>query len=233
MIELRSYILRPDGMGEFCRLCEQKGHLRKRLLPLLGIFKVDTGAVVAENASLNTMVHFYAYKNHEERDRLRGVALQSPEWQQYIADSREYVASQESTIYMPALTSLYEPILPSSSAPDGPTDKNDASVYEFRQTQLIPGYGSVPKLLEAFERGLPQKMEADQDGKMVFLAFSDVGTLNNVIELWKYSSAQACIDARQKSRRVDAWQKTISAIAPGVQSFMTAFLKPLSISPLR
>ena len=41
--------------------------------------------------------------------------------------------------------------------------------------QLKPGYDGVPKLLEAFEKAIPQKVEAYRDGQLVFFGFTDVG----------------------------------------------------------
>jgi hypothetical protein len=40
---------------------------------------------------------------------------------------------------------------------------------------------------------LPDKIAADPEGRLVTFAYSDVGTLNSVIELWRYPSAAACI----------------------------------------
>lgn len=41
--------------------------------------------------------------------------------------------------------------------------------------QLKPGYDGVPKLLQAFEEGLPHKVAADPSGQLVFFGFSEVG----------------------------------------------------------
>jgi hypothetical protein len=40
---------------------------------------------------------------------------------------------------------------------------------------------------------LPEKVAADRDGLLVAFAHSDVGMLNQVVELWRYPSAAACI----------------------------------------
>lgn len=41
--------------------------------------------------------------------------------------------------------------------------------------QLKPGYDGVPKLLQAFEKGLPHKVAADPSGQLVFFGFTEVG----------------------------------------------------------
>ena len=40
---------------------------------------------------------------------------------------------------------------------------------------------------------LPEKISADRDGLLVLMAYTEVGLLNNVMELWRYPSAAACI----------------------------------------
>lgn len=40
---------------------------------------------------------------------------------------------------------------------------------------------------------LPEKVAADRDGLLVAFAHSDVGVLNQVVELWRFPSAAACI----------------------------------------
>lgn len=40
---------------------------------------------------------------------------------------------------------------------------------------------------------LPDKVGADREGGLALFAFSDVGLLNSVVELWRYPSAGACI----------------------------------------
>ena len=42
-------------------------------------------------------------------------------------------------------------------------------------------------------RSLPEKIAADPTGRLVFFGFTDIGILNNVVELWRYPSAQASI----------------------------------------
>lgn len=40
---------------------------------------------------------------------------------------------------------------------------------------------------------LPEKVAADRDGLLVAFAYSEIGVLNNVVELWRYPSAAACL----------------------------------------
>jgi hypothetical protein len=238
LLEVRSYALHPNGMQEFVKLANDHGTLRKQLLPLLGLFTVDTGDY-GNGASLNTVVHLYAYDNFEQRDTTRRAAAANPTWQAYIAASRPFVARQESAIFLSALGVLdaaRAPAIGEQVARDGdfePRHSKPPSMYEFRQTQLLPGYGSVPKVIEAFARGIPAKVAADTEGQLMFFGYTDVGILNKVIEIWRYPSAQACIKARQAARQVPEWREAIGAITPGVETFRTAFLNPMASSPLQ
>lgn len=40
---------------------------------------------------------------------------------------------------------------------------------------------------------LPEKVAADREGLLVAFAYSEIGVLNNVVELWRYPSAAACL----------------------------------------
>jgi hypothetical protein len=80
-------------------------------------------------------------------------------------------------------------------------------------------------------RRLPDKVAVDKEGRLVFFGHTDVGTLNTVIELWRYPSADACIRARQAARAVPAWRETIGAVTPGVQHFTSSFMHPAPFSP--
>jgi hypothetical protein len=42
-------------------------------------------------------------------------------------------------------------------------------------------------------RRLPEKVAADREGLLVAFAYSEIGVLNNVVELWRYPSAAACL----------------------------------------
>lgn len=59
------------------------------------------------------------------------------------------------------------------------------------------------------------------------------GMLNNVIEIWRYPSAQACHDARKAARAVPEWRETIAAVTPGVQHFTSSFMHAVPFSPMQ
>ena len=57
--------------------------------------------------------------------------------------------------------------------------------------------------------------------------------LNQVIELWRYPSAQSCIEARQAARKVPSWRECIATVTPGVEHFTSSFMHALPFSPMQ
>eukprot|EP00879_Flechtneria_rotunda_P023623 GHRR01024994.1.p1 GENE.GHRR01024994.1~~GHRR01024994.1.p1 ORF type:complete len:220 (+),score=50.15 GHRR01024994.1:747-1406(+) len=188
VLEIREYTLHPASIKEFMKLATDNSKIRGQLLPFLGMFTCDAGG------DLNKVTHIYQYTDVEQRESTRAVAATNSQWQAFIDASRPHVAKQESRIMLEA-TGVYKALgLDGAAAYKSPHQTlPNKPVYEFRQYQLRPGYGSVPKLLAAFEQGLPGKVAADKEGQLVAFAYSDVGVLNQVVELWRYPSAAACI----------------------------------------
>ena len=97
-----------------------------------------------------------------------------------------------------------------------------------------PGpYPPHPPSFLVCPRRIPDKIQADPEGQLVYFGYTEVGVLNSVLELWRYPSAAACIQARQAARKVPSWREAIAAVTPGVQTFQSSFLQPLPFSPLR
>ena len=119
--------------------------------PPFRMFTCDTGGC------LNRIVHFYHYSDFSQRDAARQAAAASAEWQEeYLPHSRRCVAHQHSSIFRPAtavLDSAGAAPLQQYTSPPRPPPGAAPAVYELRQYQLKPGYGSVPKLLQAFRQG--------------------------------------------------------------------------------
>jgi NIPSNAP len=71
---------------------------------------------------------------------------------------------------------------------------------------------------------LPHKLAADSVGKPVMFCYTEIGTLNTVMELWRYPNSQACVDARQAARKSKEWQACIAEIQPLVQRFASTMM---------
>ena len=113
------------------------------------MFTCDTGG------TLNRVLHFYHYDDFDQRDAARRAAAKTPAWsEKFLPTSRQWVSHQESSIFLPAVPVLEAagsvPIQQVASQLERGTAP---ALYELRQYNLHPGYGSVPKLIEAFRKG--------------------------------------------------------------------------------
>lgn len=64
----------------------------------------------------------------------------------------------------------------------------------------------------------------------MFFGHTDVGMLNNVLEIWRYPSMQASIRAREAARTVQPWKECIGAVTPLVQWFRSSYMVPTPFS---
>lgn len=65
IVEIREYVLKPEGFKNWLALTQEHVELRKKLNPhWLGLFTVDTGSC------LHKVVHLYAYKDMDHRDQV-------------------------------------------------------------------------------------------------------------------------------------------------------------------
>jgi len=225
-LEVREYDIDPGLFGTFSSLVEETVDLRKRVLPVVGLFKPDIGGV------LNSFTHMYYYKDLEERDMVRGKAMKMPEWsEEYLPVAKKMMVGQRNAVYS-AAGSIME-AAGSRRLKDvvGGSD-GGGMMIEIRKYQLHPGYDTVPTILSSFEKGIPEKMAVSRDTELVFFGFTDIGMLNNVIEVWKYPSAAACMVARQEARKVEAWRECIHAVTPKVQHFTSTFMYSMKGSPV-
>ena len=70
--------------------------------------------------------------------------------------------------------------------------------------------------------------------ELVWMGFSDVGKLNQFVELWRYDDARRLIEG-PAAARVEAteWRATVNDIAPMVQMFDTRMMRPIGSSRVR
>jgi hypothetical protein len=233
LIEIREYTLKPEGFIDFIKISEEFSSARKERLPFLGMFTADIGAC------LHKVTHIYHYASFTQRDEIRAACIKDPRFQQYVKLSRPHVQYQENKMMKEAV-GLYEALKmphtrdfappPKPSSP--PSSPSPLSTYEYRSYQLKPGHTMVPDLVKSFSKGLPDKVKADPgNGVPVAFLYSDVGRLNNVVEIWRYTSHQACVDAREAARKATVWRQALLEVGPNVEHFDTAFLRPVSFSP--
>ena len=95
--ELRRYRMRGGTVSSWLGIFLKALPARERYSRLAGLFISQTGE---EDAA----VHFWGYADLTARAAARAAALQDPDWQVFLKESRRnrYVQRQESTILLPA-----------------------------------------------------------------------------------------------------------------------------------
>jgi hypothetical protein len=238
LVEVREYELHPAGQAAFMALAAETAVLRARLLPLLGFFTCDTGG------ALNRAVHLYYYEDLGARDAVRRAAAADPTWRAYVAASRAHVAAQRSELFAAAAPALaaagaapvarfLDACAAAAAAAEPPAPGGAPPVFELRRYQLGLGYGAAPEATAALAAALPAKIAADGAGQLLYMAHTEFGPLNALLELWRYPSAAACAAGRVASRGVPVWRAAVAQVAPLAQRFDSALLHAAPFSPMR
>jgi hypothetical protein len=105
-------------------------------------------------------------------------------------------------------------------------------IYEVRKYQLILGYDVVPKFIELYCSGLQSKLEASKGAGSRFcsLLHSEVGMVNQVMEIWRHDAVDAMVKSRVLSRQSQLWSKAVANIAPLAHSFTNTVYAPTPLS---
>ncbi len=236
IIELREYELQAGQVKNYTEITTASAELRKSLTPLRLFTMPETGGL------LNVATHFYYYKGgFEERNAKRGDMGRSDEWKEYLKQARPHMNNQKSNIFVEApLVAEFDDIcgLEPGSAEEklaGSHDDTAQCIYEIRRYQLKLGYDTVPNFLSLYKAGLPSKLKApgtDPSTALITLLYSEVGQLNEVIEIWRHGSTSAMEKSRVASRSATEWRNSIANIAELATAFTSSIHKPLSFSPL-
>lgn len=91
--EVRSYVLKADGLAPTIELWRQAVPGRTRVSPLLAAMVAVTGAAIR-------FMHIWPYKTYDERARLREKAITDGVWPP--PGGPGYLLSQQADIYLPA-----------------------------------------------------------------------------------------------------------------------------------
>ena len=230
LFEMRTYTLHPSMAAEYLRRTNEAAALRKEVLPLLGFWGVEVGG------QLSTVKHLYGHQSMAARAETRRAMVGNESWQEYLAAAKACIAAEHAEIFSECPDVMRAAASPASAADFAPPSQSSSEapvsgVYELREYQLVAGYGSVGKLREAFVRGLGSKVAADVNGKLAFFGYSEFGVLNKVVEVWRYPSAEACIQGRIAARKAIEWREVVGTVAPFADRFQSQIMVPLAFSP--
>ncbi len=91
--EIRSYLMKPDGMAATIELWRAAAPARMAMSPV-------TAALYSVGGAMPRFVHVWPYKSLEERQRIRGEAVAKGIWPPKGGPDR--LLTQQSDIYLPA-----------------------------------------------------------------------------------------------------------------------------------
>jgi hypothetical protein len=247
--ELRTDQVIPGKLNAYLDEYNHTAPERLKLLPgWLGMWKTELGG------SVHSVQHLYQWNDYDQRDRARAAIEDHPMWLSNsealngggadqdnllpLPSLREKLSSSESVVMMEATDLLHSCGLPGAAgftqAQSGDTSAISAPVtWELRQYQLVLGYATVPKFLALYGEGLADKLAADDSGasQLATLLYSDCGSLNVVVELWRHESMQRAQESRKASRQASKWKAAINEIAQISTRFETTYMRPLRASP--
>jgi len=225
LVELREYELKPGKVVEYL---EQYQQTQMSGMPLRLFCLPDTGG------KLNIATHAYYYKEgHQERDACANHVSNKTGTED---GDISCIRSQNSSLFVESpLVNKFAGIQGLSSVPEEGNLVGNCPIFEVRRYHLILGYNTVPKFMDLYESGLPSKLAAqDPSTALITLLYSEVGRLNEVIEIWRHGDGTSAMErSRVAAREAGPWRATISKIAPLATKFTNTIHKPTLFSPLR
>lgn len=113
---------------------------------------------------------------------------------------------------------------------DDDGEKHDC-ILELRHYHLKLGYDTVPNFLQLYGAGLPSKLEApgtDPGTKLVTLLYSEVGRLNQVVEIWRHGHGVEGMErSRVAARGAIEWRTAVAQLADLALEFRSTVHRPL------
>lgn len=232
IVELREYELIPSKVIEYIQETTISSDVRKSLLPLRIFTMPETGG------NINIATHFYYYEGgFSQRNEKRKRMGSNEDWKAYLQVARPCMVSQKSSIFVEApIVKEFSQLSGLKAETPDQRETNSECIFEFRRYHLKLGYETVPLFLDYYGKGLPSKLSApgtDPTTSFITLLYSEVGQLNEVIEIWRHGSTDAMERSRVAARSAAEWRNAIGEIAKLANVFTSTIHKPLSFSPLR
>jgi hypothetical protein len=194
VVDLRIYMLKQGGVPEFLRLS------REIVLPVqLRHIGPPIAYYVTEIGPQQEVIHLWGYDSLGDMQTRREARNLDPGWPRYAQESVGLIEKQETTILK-----RIPLVLPDDAA----RASADKPLIEFRTTTVHRG--SMTKYLQLLERqALPIQLQ--HVGAPFGLYVSDVGFINQVIQLTGFDN-YADMEARRTARERDpAWSEYMKA----------------------
>ena len=103
--------------------------------------------------------------------------------------------------------------------------------YNPRKYQLPLGYVTVPNFLEIYAEGVQEKVQhQDPATSLCTVMYTEVGKLNEVIEIWRHSCVGGMESSRFMAREAPKWREAIGKMAEIAIKFENEIVNPVSFS---
>lgn len=218
--------------------------LRSRVLPQTRLLSVPS-----TGGSLNQCFQLYAFSGglQEREDLLFDLEYnednrEGVHWARYSEHKRALTTEQSSCIFVEAplvhKTDEVIGLMKNNEIPTFGMDEDGTKcIYEIRRYKLQLGYDTVPKFLSLYEEGLPSKLHAngtDPTTSLVTILYTEVGLLNEVIEVWRHGGGVMAMEkSRRAARSAQQWRNAIAEIALLAKEFTSTIHIPLQASPMK
>lgn len=97
ILEVRTYTIRTNLVGEYLALYEREGYV-----PHTRHLGEPVGWFTSEIGTLNQVVHMWRYTSHAERETKRAALYADPEWLAFVPKTRSFIERMENQILVPA-----------------------------------------------------------------------------------------------------------------------------------
>eukprot|EP00537_Pseudo-nitzschia_pungens_P014136 CAMPEP_0172395010 /NCGR_PEP_ID=MMETSP1061-20121228/17474_1 /TAXON_ID=37318 /ORGANISM="Pseudo-nitzschia pungens, Strain cf. pungens" /LENGTH=257 /DNA_ID=CAMNT_0013126481 /DNA_START=155 /DNA_END=928 /DNA_ORIENTATION=+ len=184
----------------------------------------------------NVATHAYCYQGGLTELQERRKLLESDSGTEQNIDLRSYIQSHRSSVYVeaPLVKEQSDFVVGLGTTPRavaGNRKDDEDCIFELRRYHLKLGYDTVPKFLDLYGAGLPSKLHApgtDPETSLVTLLYSEVGRLNEVIELWRHGNGVPGMEqSRVAARKATEWRSAIASIADLAIEFHSTIHRPV------
>jgi hypothetical protein len=211
--EFRTYDLKPNSLPEVEKRFGEAYEYRKKYSLLSAFWHTEIGP-------LNQIIHVWAYKDLEERTRIRDAAVKEGggKWPPKTA---EFLVRQRSEIF---LTFPFSPeIKPGNQGP----------IFEMRIYTCAAGH--MQNLAKAWELALPDRLKISP---LTTVLHSELGGLNQFMHIWPYRSLDDRNRLRREAQQAGVWPPSAVAKKAGLPDVQLVqqenkIVMPSAFSPLQ
>ena len=204
IVDLRTYTIRRGGMPLFVRLAET--HVCPVMLRHVG---APLAYYVTDIGPQDEVTHLWGYDSVADMEARRQARNLDPEWPSYIEASRGLIDTQETRVVRR---------VPLPSVDHLPLPDPAKALVDFRVATIRRG--TMAEFLGLFQT-LALPVQLRHVGAPVAMYVSEIGPLNELIQLWAFDSL-ADLEARRTARdREPAWSEFLTTTESMVLSETT------------